>query len=41
MYIEDMNFVCLPPLAFGLKSQKWPKIDNIAENMKYHKFLRL
>ena len=42
MYIEDMNFICLPPWAeFGLKSQKVAKIDKIAENMKYHKFLRL
>ena len=42
MYIEDLNFICLPPKAkVGLKSQKVAKIYSIAENIKYHKFLRL
>ena len=42
MYIDHMNFICgLPKAKFGLMSQKVAKIDNIAENMKYHKFLRL
>ena len=42
MYIDDMNFIYgLPKANFGSMSQKEAKIDNIAENMKYHKFLRL
>ena len=42
MYIEDMNFICLPPeTKFCLKSQKVAKIYIIAENMKHQKFLRI
>ena len=42
MYIDDMNFIYgLPKANFGSMSQKEAKIVNIAENMKYHKFLRL
>ena len=41
MYIEDMNFICLPPWAeFGLKSQKVAKIDNIACKNVHLKWLQ-